>query len=399
MIVKKKAIPGDGEKATKAAPPIMVPDGGPGGERPFGELPNKDDFCDLMGHMRDIRVEAQNLQRMLDELKKKVKIEDEKTRERETARMLLKWKDLYGRNAGQIRAHFAAIKAIFDRNSELYDSCGDEFTLMDNAWDRVVVAWPALNENAGAAPVLPEFTVAEEALGEIVFHAGYVSIPNRVNQHLDKKWVGQKLDFHRNFGDELPTQADRQEILKRLHENPTDVHGIVDPNTGMIFRISERGWRRILSYVLMALSFIGCGALAVLFAKAGDWLNIEGYLFRGLKVRLLLVNYLAIMAGGLFHLGFTALKQYRASQEGAFVALNNWFLWGHVKEKPIIGGIFMIWIVYLGWLIAHGSQDAVTLFFVGYSFDSFIDLFLKRFEVTAAKRKEALEKSLAKEEK
>lgn len=383
---------------TKAAPAVVEPEGGNGGDPPAGALPQKDDFYDLMGHMRDIRVEAQSLQRMLDDLKKLAKIEDAKTRERETARLLVEWRDLYGRNAGQIRSHFAAIKAIFVRNSLIYDSCGDELTCMDNAWDRVTAAWPVL-KNGAARVTAPDIPKVEEALREIIFHAGYVTIPSRANQHLEKKWVGQQLDFHATFADEMPAKEERQEILKRLHDSPMAVNGIVDPGNGMIYRFAEKGWRRVASYVLMALAFAGCGVLAVLFAKAGDWYGILGYPLSGLRLKALIFNYLAIMLGGLFHLAFTALKQYRASQEGAFVALDNWFLWGHVKEKPIIGGIFMIWIVYLGWLIARGSQDAVTLFFVGYSFDSFIDLFLKRFEVAAAKKKETLEKSVVKEEK
>ncbi len=381
-----------------AAPAAVEPDPPRDDDPPPGELPDKDDFYDLMGHVRDIRVEAQNLQRMLDDLKKMAKIEDARTRERETAKLLGEWKELYVRNASQICVHFAAIKAIFERNSGYYDSCGDELTCMDNAWDRVTAAWPAL-KNSAARVTAPDIPRVEEALREIIFHAGYVTIPSRANQHLEKKWVGQQLDFHATFADEMPAKEERQEILKRLHENPMAVNGIVDPGNGMIYRFAEKGWRRVASYVLMALAFAGCGALAVLFAKAGDWYGIQGYPLSGLRLKALIFNYLAIMLGGLFHLAFTALKQYRASQEGAFVALDNWFLWGHVKEKPIIGGIFMIWVVYLGWLIAHGSQDAVALFFVGYSFDSFIDLFLKRFEVAAAKKKETLEKSVTKEEK
>jgi len=310
-------------------------------------------------------------------------------------RFLGEWREIYRRKADQIPVHFLDIKGIMGANSALYDGCGDEITRMDNAWERVVVFWPVLKDGAGNAPVPPEFPKVEEALGEIIFHSGYVTIPNRVNQHLDKKWVGQRLDFHQTFIDEMPAQTDRKEILNRLYENPTDVHGIIDPNAGMIFHISEKGWRRIASFILMVLAFIGCGALAMLFVRAGDWMSIASYPFKEYPLKALILNYLAIMIGGLVHMGFNALKQYRANKEGSFVALGNWFLWGHVKEKSIIGGIFLICFVYLGCLLTMGRPDPVTVFFIGYSFDSFIDLFLKRFQVTVGKRVEAARNSLA----
>jgi hypothetical protein len=355
---------------------------------------NKDALLDMFGHVRDIRVEAQNLQRLLAEFKQKTQIVDASAREKELSKLLEEWKDVYLGNAEQVRFHFLEIKGILDKNSEIYDACGDEITRMDNSWERVVVSWRVLKDNAVAVPVEPDFAKVEEALCEIIFHAGYISIPNRVNQHLKKKWIGQELDFHKTFADELPSESERQEILKRLHENPMDLNGIVDPNSGLIFHISDKNYRRILSYDYMAIAFLVCGVLAAFLVKAGDWFGIKGYPFPGYPLKTLIINYLAIMIGGLAHLGFNALKQYRSSKESSFVALGNWFLWGHVKEKAIIGGIVLIWAVYVGCLFTMGNLNPVTVFFVGYSFDSFIDLFLKRFEIVAGKKVATIKSSL-----
>jgi hypothetical protein len=54
-------------------------------------------------------------------------------------------------------------------------------------------------------------------------------------------------------------------------------------------------------------------------------------------------------------------------------------LWVHVKQVSILAGILTLWAGYIILIVIQQIADAGAAFFVGYSIDSFMDLFLVRF--------------------
>ena len=68
--------------------------------------------------------------------------------------------------------------------------------------------------------------------------------------------------------------------------------------------------------------------------------------------------------------------------------MTDWLLWVHVKETPIVYGIVSLWVGLVG-MTALGQGGVSGAFFIGYSLDSFVDLFLSRFETGATAAVEA----------
>src|SRR5690606_26212231 len=91
--------------------------------------------------------------------------------------------------------------------------------------------------------------------------------------------------------------------------------------------------------------------------------------------------------GGAVHIGVDAIKQARSRSRGSsLLAIDDWLLWIHINESGIVIGIVSIWIGFFGLLFATGEINWETAFLVGYSVDSFIDLFLERFNTLATSR-------------
>jgi len=80
--------------------------------------------------------------------------------------------------------------------------------------------------------------------------------------------------------------------------------------------------------------------------------------------------------------GVDAIKQARNAQPGQLIAVEDGLLWIHINETGIIVGIVSLWIGYFGWLFIMGTIDWQTAFLIGYSIDSFVDMFLQRFNTS-----------------
>jgi hypothetical protein len=81
-----------------------------------------------------------------------------------------------------------------------------------------------------------------------------------------------------------------------------------------------------------------------------------------------------------------ALKQAQRRGAGSFLALEDWFLWVHVREAALLVGIVSVWAVLVGLALTlsqPGSITFITAFAVGYSLDSFLGLFITRFDTVA----------------
>lgn len=337
-----------------------------------GEEKRKGEEERLLCYVRDIRVVAQDILSELEHLKNKslatVDI-------RESSEVLTK-------SYNRIDGYLKELRNILSSCSQLCDQVGDEITKIESLWERVKLYLPSDLSCIQPPDLLDKISKAEPLLKKIVYHCCLITIPSRVNQHLQHLRVGNSLNFHETFEDELPDEKDRIELLKYLRSHPTFVGGIVDVENGLIYRASPKRWRRWVS-ILLVIFFAAVGAVVswglILLA------DIPIDLGRFLKL------YLFVIIGGIAHIGVDALKEIRAGEE-TLPALGDVFMWIHVKEASVIAGVITLLCVFLGMIVWVKDVNVMTAFLVGYSADSFMDLFLQRFSKAVSARTTTLRK-------
>jgi len=409
-----------------------------------------DGYARFMGLLRDIRAEVQNLRNTLNEVIARGEMDDTIVRAQEVVAAMRARQRIYTYNAQMISERLEELRAHINDFTGLYDRYGDEVTHIENYWERVTYDWPPRFNNlplnpedtesviavvtpatqtSEATPTPEPVTIDESAppeestpsmpsddvlltaadhilrkadetnkhLDNIVYHAALLTIPGRLNQHLHQLRIGQKLDFDATFADEVPNAADRRKILEYLSARPMVVQsGIIDAANGVIFHASPYRWRRWMSYLNIAAA-ITIGALMVyVLSNIGTWVEIEGWIIPEGRTTNFMVGYAFVIVGGIVHLGVDAVKQAQNRQVQSLIAVEDWLLWIHIKEMGIIVGIISLWVGFFGlmWLTNPEPISWETAFFVGYSIDSFIDLFLERFNTAVGARNTAIKAQL-----
>ncbi|MEK6304029.1 MAG: hypothetical protein AABO41_25280 [Acidobacteriota bacterium] len=333
----------------------------------------------LMGLVRDIREEAQNIERSVVEIKEKGALDDTSVRAQEVTASLVHANRIFAANEPVVRKHFDDLRVLFRTEPRLYDGCGDEITEIANHWERICNNWPSTD--LATIEILARLARVESHIAELEYHCGLVTIPHRLTQHLETLRTGQTLDFHDTFKDELPRLEDRLKLLQYLYAHPAVITGIVDVPKGLIYRASPKAGRRRLSFLIIALTLLAGVVVLWLY----QWIVSGGPPpFRAMLGSPLLKGYLFIALGSLAHILIDAVKQSRAQANASFRAIDDWVMWVHVTEVPIMSGIASLWIGIIGLDYFQSGFTATTAFFVGYSIDSFVDLFLERFSGAAS---------------
>jgi hypothetical protein len=355
-----------------AAPPTLGP------SQPIPSKP-EDVFAFLCALLRDIRAEAQNLQQSLAEIREKAALSDAQARTQAVQAALQEAGLILGRSRTQIGLRLSQIRELFRQSPQQYDWCGDEVTEIENYWERVLVGWPG--DTQAPEDALGRVTTLDDPLNQIIFHCESLTIPARLDRYLQNLRVGQPLDFHATFADELPKRAQRQRVLDVLAAQPGVVEGVVEASAGLIYRIAPKAWRRRISTLVIAAAAAAGFLIVWLFAGMGDWLGLADWPVKFADFPRLAVGYLFLIFGSLGHLGINALKQYRSGSSG-MVVMEDWLLWLHVREATMVWGILYLWVGFftLAWTMPGTHWQ--TFFFAGYSIDSVVDLFLARFQNT-----------------
>ncbi len=370
------------------------------------------EFYDMMGMLRDVRAEVQNLQKALQDVISREELTDTATRTREVLVTIREYQPIYDYNGGEIEIRLGELRSLMRSYPMLYDYYGDEVAHIENAWERATYEWPhfttvkILAEDAengealldadglptgeaaqlAAAEVLRSAKKTNDHLNKIVYHTGLITIPNRLNQHLDQLRIGQALDFNGTFIDEVPNAEDRRRILEYLSLRPVAVeNGIIDMGNEVIFRASPDAGRRRMSYMYIFLTVVLGFIITYAFSEIGEVFTLENWPIAPGQTTNLLIGYVFIIIGGIVHLGIDALKQarnYRA--QSTFLAVDDWFTWVHINEVAIIIGVVSLWVGFFGVVLLNGTIGWEAAFLVGYSIDSFVDVFLQRFNVAAS---------------
>jgi hypothetical protein len=230
-----------------------------------------------------------------------------------------------------------------------------------------------------------QMTILLEQIRRIEFYVGLLTIPARLNDWLARSRPGYYVPFHQIFADEVPTEEDRQIILQHIAWTPEVVeNGIVDLANGLVYRYpSERRER------LQGIAWLVGGLAAAALIVAGlAWLNVplpnEGE--NQPTAISLLVYWGAVLVGIIAHMGVESVKREQDSGLPAVVAMNDWPLLLSAKAGLLMRRLLLALIGFFGLLFGLGYSDLniVNAFLIGYSLDSFIGLFGKRFETQGA---------------
>lgn len=336
----------------------------------------------VLGMLRGIRAEVQHVRDLILAFGERARLSDAQARELEVTTFLSENQKILDRRE----------QAVSDRVEELHRFLGFQDALaallQDHAvhirahWERAGNAWSL----AATKPYpLPQLDLALEQLDLLIYQCAIITLPDRINGHLRTLRVGQSLDFKTAFADELPREEDQNKILDYIRAHPRAISGVVDPNRAVIYQASPHPFRRVVSYLAIAAAALTGFVIAYLITQISVWLPAPNWPITPARLPELLVAYALLLAGGALHVGVDALKQLRAPAS-PLLALEDSLLWIHVKELPNIAGLVSFWIGLVGLAWAFPVIDGPTAFFVGYSIDSFVELFLARFDVAAGKQ-------------
>jgi hypothetical protein len=357
-----------------------------------GALPDSQAMLTFRGALRDLRADTQDLQEAVAAVRKKSELEDAASRAEEIKTALENAQGVFQRNRQRINDLLGSVRQIFQQHPYIYDWCSDEVAHIENCWAKLGDRWPEADQTEDQ--ILQNIDATHAVLQKMIYLCGRLTIPARANLHLETLRIGQVLDFHKSFQDELDVEEDRTRMLGFMADHPFIVSGVVDAANGVIYKASPSWRRRSLSTVmLLAVLALGFG-LVYIMTHMGTWLGIEDWKPAN-RFPELVAAYVFLILGAGAHLLVDALKQSRENKEAALLAVHDWLLWLHVKESALLMGVLYIWVGLIGLAFTVDTVQWAMAFFVGYSIDSFVDLFLQRFSQAVSARTEALREDLA----
>ncbi|MDP8911759.1 MAG: hypothetical protein M3M94_06820 [Actinomycetota bacterium] len=321
-------------------------------------------------------------------------------------------------NRERIDEILAGVRAVLDAHPTLYKWAGDTVTHIENRIERVVALWPqpveapvsepdrfsALvvvlvhSQSAGPASVdVRDLKRMDALIDDAIEHIALLTTADRLNDHLRGVRIGEPLDFHETFADELDA-SQRKKILERLGNFPLGVDGIIDMERGEAYRVSPKWWKRIaLGLVVPFLAVTAGGAVLAL----PSWNRMLAALEIDIGDKFatyppVLGVYVLITLGALAHVLVSFAKRQRGTSREPIV-VGSYVAWAYVRWASIVWSIVLVVAATVGYVAITNdleTTDAFTVFVLGYTVDSVADLFVRRFEAAVGARTGAIKKLL-----
>ena len=375
---------------------ITLPRGGTGSQLggPPSPAHGPNSKSRLRGLADVISVEVQNLQRSLEG----IRLAGEGIGDRQVAVKLAveAAEPFLERNANDVRGHLDDAVSLANEDGRLLRKYGRDITELANAWERARASWPtvaAMGNPVDVAGVLERRRVAMGYLDEAVVSAARVTVPALLADWAEAMNPGDVLDFNTTFVHELPTASQRQTILEWLASAPLTAPGIVDVQKGTIQIASPDPRRRRATWWLIVNVILWGGVLAAsgpLLGMAGRIESPITSLTPGWAVSL----YALVVLGGLAHIGIDALKAARDPNGSGPMGVEGLAMWAHVNERHIIWGVAALLLTWLLFVHFEPTHSPWFAFVIGYSADSFFDVFIGKFTVTMTASVSALRQRL-----
>ncbi len=377
------------------APPLPAASSAPTADEVVPVAPGRRGRTDeaslrLYGLVRDIRVEAQHLSRLLEPARQAVKATGAQTQATALAAALRDVHRVFRTSRPEVADRLAAVHALLADHPALYNDVGDAIAELENQWLEMehALTWSDAPDVAGMVPRLATF---DDRLPKLEWQAAIVTVPIRVIQHLGTKRIGGRVNFHEAFKDELESRDLRVELLRYLREHAASLDCVVDVPNGMLYRVAPGVGRRAWSWILVVgLATVGGYGFVVLLTQGLPALGLPSGTVSGLRpdrLTELLGAWWGLVLGAVAHLVVDAIKQEQVADSGAFTALEDWFVWGHVREYALVVTVVSLGAILVGLAVLFpdpGSIAFLTALGAGYSSDSVLGLFVTRFQTAAS---------------
>lgn len=288
---------------------------------------------------------------------------------------------------------FTAIRQLNDSDPASARSLDGAAVSIEDYWQRVEALWPRIeNGNVPSAEAVSRDSAdARGWLKKMNWEAAVITVPDDLGAWIEKQRVLRPLDFNKIFARDLPDPDERARMLEYLLSAPeTYPDAFISAKTGKVYRTSARSRDVVLSYALFAGTIV-LGA-AVL---AGLSLASIGGLTPALIPKVIWA-YAGVVAGAFGHTVIDLWKA-RGTEGELFTELGprGYFLWGHSQESQIWKALVALPVGPIIMLNLLQDMSPATGLFVGYSFDSILDLALKRFDKSLAAGSAAITEKLA----
>jgi hypothetical protein len=343
---------------------------------------DRDHASALFGRLRALRCRAQGLRDFVAKLEARASsLADPAVRGYELSKAFERERPSFDDDSREIERLLGEIRAILEQDDRLYCAWGDGIATIESEWQKTLNGRRALALHAFDAAG-QQYTEVITALDNVVYQCCEITIPDRITYHLSLLPIGAALNFRDAYCVELPLAEQRQRFLQYLNLYPGFVAGLVDIGNERILRASDKRWRRGIS--LAATVFIAlAGFLAItLVSLLGGATSHAGdrWPFTQDRLQQHLSEYAFLLLGAIAHVMILLLKQDRAAAATPQY-LSDWILRIHVREAAYFLSALSLWLglAASAFLFPNGAGWK-TAFFLGYSYDSFVDLFIKRFE-------------------
>ncbi|MCA8990573.1 MAG: hypothetical protein KDA88_01270 [Planctomycetaceae bacterium] len=350
---------------------------------------------EFFGFIRDIGVEVEHIRQSFQEIAEKNLIVDPTVREIEVKAATTRATAIYEKNQEAVTQLLDDARKLCREHVQVADWWGDEVTRIENEWQRAELELKPVKSCTKAVVTLQTVANTDKWYHSIIYRCAELTVPDRVDQHLQTIPPGQELDFHANFREAVPNEEHRVKLLKFMQDHPNCLWGVVNVDTGKILSLPRGVLRRIRTYVWVGLWLAACIGLAYELPRLGkDW-NINSWPIKEVSEGLPLFGvYLFALAGAIGHIFLDVVKQFR--QGTVFRTVSDVLSWVHVNELNIL---ISIGTIFLASIVVYSSMNSVTLYFAllaGYSADSIVDTWLQRFEKSVVEQTEGLTKMVFK---
>ena len=264
-----------------------------------------------------------------------------------------------------------------------------------NAWDKIkafsVISGPATPPDAQQQ--LHELTLVSSLIDTIVYQCGYMTIPTRLSRWLKETRPGYYIPFHEVFKDEVPNAEDRDRLLRFMAWSPAEFKdGYVDVDAGLVYKYSRNPIERVLSLVYMLLAFLITTGIVIWSCTA----NLPGWPLKPEHIGLLLPGWIFLLVGVVVHIGIGHIKDSRKQGLPALFAPGDIFFIINARLSQIVLKLFIALIGLFGLVMTNGiSQFTLfSAFLVGYSLDSFVEMFGSSLSNQSASQLSNMQKQL-----
>ena len=147
------------------------------------------------------------------------------------------------------------IDAEIRENRIVADNCADQIADIQCCWTRIGYCKRDIQKQP-LAKLKESLKEIDKQLCDLIVLCDQVTIPCRLNQHLENMRIGQPLNFYDTFKDEMCSKSNATFILDYLSNQPNAVQGLIDAESGIVYNASSNKWRQWWTYIGAALMIL-----------------------------------------------------------------------------------------------------------------------------------------------